>query len=161
MLREFESPYSHGFVRIATAIPSLRVADPAFNAAATAELGRRCAAEGAAVVVFPELGLSAYSIDDLVQQDVLLEACREALGQLLEANRGLASLWFVGMPLRAGGRLFNTAVAIHDGVVLGVVPKSYLPNYREFYENATTPPAAAWTSRVSNCSAGRCPSALI
>src|SRR5918994_588119 len=130
----FNSIYTHGFVRVAVGIPSLRVADPVYNVEHTLDLATRATREGAAIVLFPELGLSAYSNDDLFHQDALLEGTRQALGQLVEASQALPSLLIVGAPLRLQGALFNCAVSICRGRVLGVTPKTYLPNYREFYE---------------------------
>ncbi|MFH5226988.1 NAD(+) synthase [Antrihabitans spumae] len=130
----FDSPYSHGFATVAVAVPSVRVADPRFSADQTNALVRRAAAGGAAFVAFPELGLSAYSIDDLVQQDALLDASLDALESVRSATRGLSIVVAVGAPLAFGASLFNCAVVLQDGRILGVVPKSYLPNYREFYE---------------------------
>ncbi|HFE45264.1 MAG TPA: NAD(+) synthase [Nannocystis exedens] len=130
----FSSIYRHGFARVAVCVPELRVADPAFNSERTIALMRRASAQGAAVVVFPELGLSAYSCDDLFHQEALLDASLSGLLEVLRASRELTPLVFVGLPLRVEGHLFNCAVALCRGVLLGVVPKSYLPNYREFYE---------------------------
>jgi len=130
----YDSIYRHGFVRVAVAIPTVRVADAPYNAARTIELAARAAADRAAIVLFPELGLSAYSNEDLFHQDALLDASRQALGSVLEASRALTPMLVVGVPLRLEGALFNCAVAICRGRVLGVTPKTYLPNYREFYE---------------------------
>lgn len=130
----FFNLHSHGFLRAAVCAPRLRVADPAFNAAETLALARRAAAGHASLVLFPELGLSAYAIDDLVQQAALLEAVEAAVAALLEASRDLAPVLFLGAPVRAGGRLYNAALALHRGRLLAAWPKSYLPNYREFYE---------------------------
>ncbi len=143
----FHSIYRHGFIRVAVGIPGLRVADPRFNTAATLELARRAHERQAALVLFPELGLSAYSNEDLFQQDALLDATLEALGELAAASRALSPLLLVGAPLRVDGRVFNCAVAIHAGRLLGVVPKSYLPNYREFYEKRQFSAARAALSR--------------
>jgi NAD+ synthase (glutamine-hydrolysing) len=134
MERRFDSLYTHGFARVAACLPAVRVADPDFNLARTLELAQQAAAQHAAVAVFPELGLSAYSNDDLFHQDALLEAVEGALRQLARASATLPPLLLVGAPLRREGRLFNCAVALQRGRVLGVVPKTYLPNYREFYE---------------------------
>jgi NAD+ synthase (glutamine-hydrolysing) len=112
----------------------VRVADPEFNAERTLALAGRAASEGAAVVAFPELGLSAYTAEDLFQQDALQNAVQAALAKIVAESTGLAPVLIVGAPLAAEQRLFNAAVVIHRGRVLGVVPKSYLPNYREFYE---------------------------
>ena len=130
----FASMYRHGFVRTAVGIPTVRIADPVYNAAATIDLARRADAERAAVCLFPELGLSGYSIDDLFHQEALLGAVVEALDQVVEASRSLLPVLIVGAPLRHRDALFNCGVVVHRGRVLGVVPKSYLPNYREFYE---------------------------
>ena len=128
------SPYRHGFVRIAACVPTIRIADPKDNAARTLDLVRKGHEQGVAVMLFPELGISAYAIDDLLHQDALLDAVEAAIGRLVEESRGLSPAFVVGAPLRSGGRLFNCAVAIHGGEILGVTPKIFLPNYREFYE---------------------------
>jgi NAD+ synthase (glutamine-hydrolysing) len=130
----FDSLYSHGFVRVAAAVPRVHIAEPAANAEHTLELARRASAEHAALIAFPELGLSAYSIEDLLQQQALLDWVLESLDRIVTASGDLFGVLVVGAPLRAQGGLFNTAVVIHGGRVLGVVPKSYLPEYREFYE---------------------------
>jgi NAD+ synthase (glutamine-hydrolysing) len=134
MASSFFSLYTHGFARVAVGVPALRVADPPFNAERTIALARRAHDVGAAVAIFPELGIAAYSSDDLFHQDALLDATRAALASVAAASAALRPLLIVGAPLRFEGRLFNCAVAIHAGRVLGVTPKSYLPNYREFYE---------------------------
>ncbi len=133
-LNAFYSPYTHGFVRACVCVPFLRVADPTYNAQQTLGLAARASEMGAAVALFPELGLSAYSNEDLFHQDALLEASLDALGQVVEASRTLTPLLLVGAPLRFDGQLFNCAVVVYRGRVLGLTPKSYLPNYREFYE---------------------------
>jgi NAD+ synthase (glutamine-hydrolysing) len=130
----FDSIYRHGFARVAVATPRVEVASPAFNVAQTLELAREAAAEHCVFVLFPELGLSAYSNEDLFQQDALLDASRAALVQLVEASRDLPVALAVGVPVQADGRLYNCAVVVHRGRVLGAVPKTYIPNYREFYE---------------------------
>lgn len=134
MPTRFQSIYSHGFIRVAVCIPSLRVADPAFNIEPTLDLARRASEAHAAVALFPELGVSAYSNEDLFHQDALLEATRAALERLTAESEALAPVLIVGAPLRFGAKLFNCAVVIYGGNVLGIVPKTYLPNYREFYE---------------------------
>ncbi|WP_415041658.1 NAD(+) synthase [Gordonia sp. (in: high G+C Gram-positive bacteria)] len=122
------------------------LADPAANARRTIDLLTAAAADGAAVIAFPELGLTGYSVDDLVQQDALLDAALTGLDQVRAATAGLAALVCVGVPLRVGDALYNTGVVLHDGEILGVAPKSYLPNYREFYEHRLF--AAARTAPV-------------
>jgi len=147
MDRPFDSPYSHGFVRVAVCVPLVRVADPAYNVGRTLGLARRASELGAAVALFPELGISAYSNEDLHQQDVLLGGVEAALGQLVEESRELLPVLLVGAPLRFEGKLFNCAVVVYRARVLGIVPKSYLPNYREFYEVRQFTPARAAVSR--------------
>lgn len=119
---------------MSAAVPVCRVADVAFNVAATLDLWRRAHVQGDALVVFPELGLGGYSVRDLMFDRHLLDACEAALLDLAEASRDLQPLALVGLPLRAQGGLFNVAAAIQGGRVLGLVPKAYLPNYREFEE---------------------------
>jgi NAD+ synthase (glutamine-hydrolysing) len=132
--KDFYSIYAHGFLRCAVCMPEVKVADPQYNAERTLLLARRASEAGAAVALFPELGLSAYSNDDLFHQDALLEATLAALGSIVEASRTLTPVLLVGAPLRFDGRLFNCAVAIYRGRILGVAPKTFLPNYREYYE---------------------------
>jgi NAD+ synthase (glutamine-hydrolysing) len=134
MKERFFNLYTHGFARVAVGVPRCRVADPAFNASQTLALAREAADKGAALVAFPELGLSAYTCDDLFRQQALLDACERALLSLAEASASLPLAMIVGMPVRVGHSLFNCAVVIAGGRVAGVVPKSYLPNYGEFYE---------------------------
>ncbi len=126
--------YRHGFVRVAVATPGVRISDPAFNAGATASLMREAARKKAIVCVFPELGLSAYSCEDLFHQQALLEGAERALALLLERTRALPLAALVGLPVLADGLLYNCAALICLGRLLGVAPKTYLPNYREFYE---------------------------
>lgn len=133
-MESMSTPYAHNFIRVAAATPRVRVADPAANVAETLALARACDADGAALVVFPELGLSGYAIDDLLFQDTLLDRVEAAIGELAASTVGIGALLIVGAPLRWGDRLFNCAVAIKDGAVIGVTPKVFLPNYREFYE---------------------------
>ena len=130
----FHSLYSQGFVRVAAAVPNVRIADPAFNAQRTLELARGASEENAALVLFPELGLSGYAIDDLLHQQSLTDAVLEAIATLVAESASLEPVIVVGAPLEAERGLFNTAVVIHRGRVLGVVPKSYLPEYLEYYE---------------------------
>ncbi|MGE3142862.1 MAG: NAD(+) synthase [Hyphomonadaceae bacterium] len=130
----FQSLYAHGFVRVAIAAPRVTPADPMANAAAILTFAREADAAKAAVLLTPELGLSGYAIDDLLQQDAVLDAVEEAIGRIKAESVALSPILIVGAPLRAGGALFNCAVVIRRGNILGVVPKSFLPNYREFYE---------------------------
>jgi NAD+ synthase (glutamine-hydrolysing) len=130
----FRSLYRHGFARVAACTIDSHLADPAANVRAILDEARLCHEAGAVLAVFPELCVSGYAIDDLLMQDVLLDAVEDALLTLAEASRDLLPILLVGAPLRVGSRLYNTAVAIHGGSILGVVPKIHLPNYREFYE---------------------------
>ena len=132
--RNFRSLYRHGFARVAACTHVSALADPAANAASILGLAREVSARGAALAVFPELALSAYAIDDLLLQDPLLDAVERAARDVIAASADLLPLLLVGAPLRHAGRVYNCALAIHRGRLLGVVPKAYLPNYREFYE---------------------------
>jgi NAD+ synthase (glutamine-hydrolysing) len=132
--KDFFSLYSHDFVRVACCVPRTRVADATYNVAETLKLAALGDKARAAVMVFPELGLSSYAIEDLLLQDALLDEVEASVGKVVEASKTLFPVLIVGAPLRLAGRLHNTAVVIHRGKVLGVVPKTYLPNYREFYE---------------------------
>jgi NAD+ synthase (glutamine-hydrolysing) len=130
----FCSIYTHGFARVAACTIKTTIADPNANAAMVLDIARQCHDRGAVLALFPELCLSGYAIDDLLMQDALLDEVVAAIELLVETSRDLRPLLLVGAPLRFGNRLYNTAVAIHRGAALGVVPKQYLPNYREFYE---------------------------
>ncbi len=131
---DFRNVYAQGFARVAACTLPVALADPAENARRLAEQVSACHEEGVAVAVFPELSLSGYSIDDLLLQDVLLDAVDAAVVELAAATARLAPLVVVGAPLRHGNRLYNCGIVLHRGEVLGVAPKSYLPTYREFYE---------------------------
>ena len=134
MSNPFFNLYSHGFARVAVGVPECKVADPAFNAAQTIALAQQAAQGGAVLAAFPELGLSAYTCDDLFHQKALLDACEAALDQVMQATAELDIALIVGAPLRVAHQLYNCAVVVAGGRILGVVPKSYLPNYGEFYE---------------------------
>ena len=131
----FGSLYAHGFARVAACTVFGRVGDPSANAAAVLAEAQACHAEGAALCVFPELALSSYAIDDLLMQDALLDDVGAAAAALVEASERLRPLMLVGAPVRWRHRLYNCALAIQGGRLLGVVPKIHLPNYREFYEH--------------------------
>ena len=131
---DFFNLYAHGFARVAVATPLVRVADPGHNGAATLELMRRAAREDVVLAVFPELGLSAYSCEDLFHQQALIDASAAALAKLLRESRNLNTAALVGLPVAIDGLLYNCAALIARGRLVGVVPKTYLPNYREFYE---------------------------
>jgi len=143
----FHNIYRHGFARAAVCIPRVAPAEPRANLEHTLELARRASDAHAAVALFPELGLSGYSNEDLFFQDALLDAALEAAAELTDASRDLFPVLLVGLPVRFEGCLFNCALVIHRGRLLGVVPKSYLPNYREFYEKRQFNRAARATVR--------------
>ncbi len=131
----FRSLYRHGFARVAACTVPVRLADPRHNLQQIIELARECDASGAALAVFPELCLSGYAIDDLRQQDALLEGVTECLVQLKAESAAWKTLVVIGAPLVQRDRLFNCAAVLHRGEILGIIPKSYLPNYREFYDS--------------------------
>ncbi|MBV9016315.1 MAG: NAD(+) synthase [Alphaproteobacteria bacterium] len=130
----FFSPYRHEFVRVGACVPPVAVAEPAKNGDQVLDLLAKGDKAALAVMVFPELCLSAYAIDDLLFQDAVLEAVVGQITRLLAASKKLNPVFVVGAPLRWRGRLYNCAVAMHRGRLLGIVPKVFLPNYREFYE---------------------------
>lgn len=154
----FFNLYDHGFVRVALAMPEVRVADPDWNAARTLELLREAAEARALLAVFPELGLTAYSCEDLFHQQALLDAAREALGRVVEASRELQIAAVVGLPLALDGRLYNCAAVFARGRLLGVSPKSFLPNHQEFYElRQFTPGAISRRTHVDLCGESQVP----
>lgn len=126
--------HSHGLVRVASCTPRVDPANPVFNRRQTLELARQGHEQHVDLMVFPELCLSAYAIDDLLLQDTLLDQVEAEAAALLHASESLHSVLVVGAPVRRNGRIYNCAVVMHRGQLLGIVPKSYLPNYREYYE---------------------------
>jgi NAD+ synthase (glutamine-hydrolysing) len=130
----FRSLYQHGYARVAACTGRIAIADPPANAEMVLRQARECAGEGVAVAVFPELCLTGYSIEDLLLQDAVLDDVETALQTVVEGSAGLLSVLVVGAPLRHRNRIYNCAVVVHRGRILGVAPKSYIPNYREFYE---------------------------
>jgi len=130
----FHSPRTHGFVRVAAATPVVHIADPKANAEAHAALIRQAGAQGVDLVVFPELSLSAYAIDDLHMQAALLDEVERQIGGLATVAGEAGLVAVVGAPIRHGDRLLNCAVVLAGGEIVGAVPKTYLPNYREYYE---------------------------
>src|SRR5919106_1923491 len=140
---DFFNLYNHGFIRVAVGVPEARVADPVFNGERTIDLMRKAEDEKAVLALFPELGLTAYSCEDLFHQEALLAGALEGLGTVLQASEALNLIAVLGMPLRVDHLLFNCGIVIHRGKILGIVPKTFLPNYREFYEYRQFAPAAA------------------
>jgi len=131
---DFSALHGHGFVRVGVATPAVAVADPERNAAAILQAMTRAADDGVDLLIFPELALSGYAIDDLLLQDALLEGVERAIEELAAQTRSLGVVALIGAPIRRNGRVYNCAVALARGTILGVVPKTFLPNYREYYE---------------------------
>jgi len=130
----FGAIHRHGFVRVAAASPRASTGDVAFNVAETLKLAKEADRKGVDLAVFPELNLSSYAIDDLLLQDAFLDAVEAGIGRLAKESAKLKTVLVVGAPLRRNGRLYNCGLAIARGRILGAVPKSFLPNYREYYE---------------------------
>lgn len=133
--RSFYSAYAQGFMRCAVGTPIVHLADPMENAKVTIDILKQAHDHNVGVLVMPELNLSGYSIDDLLHQQALIIAVENALEKIISASRNFSPLAIIGAPLLWNGQLYNCGIVIHKGIILGVVPKSYLPNYREFYES--------------------------
>lgn len=131
----------YGFVKVAAVSPELKVADVKFNTLKIEEEIARQTKEGTEILVFPELCLCGYTCGDLFLQPLLSEACRRALKELSLFTRGISMLIFVGLPMDYMGKLYNCAAALCNGRVLGIVPKTHIPNYSEFYERRYFSPA--------------------
>jgi NAD+ synthase (glutamine-hydrolysing) len=136
----FRSLYRHGFLRVAAATVHTAIGDPPANARAVLVAARACAEEGVGLVVYPELALTGYSIEDILLQDTLLDEAEAALGEVVAASADLLPVLVVGLPIRHRHRIHNVAAVAHRGQLLGVAPKSYLPTYREFYERRQIAP---------------------
>ncbi len=134
---------NYGFVKVASAIPSLKVADCTYNIQQIESLIVQAEGKGVEIIVFPELCISGYTCGDLFGQQLLLEKCEESLFKLLDFTRSLQIISLVGMPVMVGGLLMNCAVVVQGGKILGVVPKTFLPNYKEFYERRWFAPSTA------------------
>lgn len=133
-MSSFYSLYSHDMARVAVAVPLVKVADPIYNAEETIKMAKIAVDKGAVLILFPELGLSAYSNDDLFQQEALQNEVLNALHKVIRASENMSAVLLVGAPLLYDCSLWNCGIAIHQGKILGISPKTYLPNYREFYE---------------------------
>ncbi len=147
---EFFNLYHQGFIRAAVCIPEVRVANPRFNAEKTIRLAREAAAGRAIFAVFPELGLSAYSNEDLFHQDALLRGVQDALRHILEETRHLNLIQVFGAPVQVDHGLYNCGLVLYRGRILGAAVKSYLPNYREFYEGRQFKPAGDALAKTIN-----------
>jgi NAD+ synthase (glutamine-hydrolysing) len=139
----FRSVYQHGFARLAACTTRIAIADPPANAEVVLREARACAEEGVAIALFPELNLTGYSIEDLLLQDAVLDGVEAALARVVEGSADLLPVLVFGAPLRHRNRIYNCAIVVHRGRVLGVAPKSYLPTYREFYERRQLAPGDA------------------
>ena len=124
----------YGFIKVAAAVPAVRVADVEYNVLEMEKLIAMADADHVEVMCFPELSLTGYSCQDLFKERLLLDKAEEGLMMLLDFTRKLDVICIVGMPVQAGGLLLNCAAVIQHGSLLGIVPKTYLPNYNEFYE---------------------------
>jgi NAD+ synthase (glutamine-hydrolysing) len=130
----FESIHRHGFVRAAAASPTGSSGDVTFNVDQAIALARDADSKGCDLVVFPELNISSYAVDDLFMQEAFLDAVEDGIARFRDASRALSPVLVIGAPLRRNGRLYNCALVVARGRIIGVVPKSFLPNYREYYE---------------------------
>ncbi|MDO9530086.1 MAG: NAD(+) synthase [Syntrophales bacterium] len=151
-MKQFFNLYNHGFVKVAVCIPEVRVADTVFNAESTVKLAKEAAENNAIFALFPELGISAYSNEDLFHQDALLQSVLDSLEYIIDATRDLNLIMVVGAPLQVDSSLFNCGIVLYRGKILGVAVKSYLPNYREFYEGRQFSPAEEALSETINLS---------
>ena len=130
----FFDMHTHGMVRVATSTPCVRPADVAFNVGGVISEAKRASECHVDLLVYPELTLSSYAIDDLHLQAALLDRVERGVAEVVEASAEVTPVLVIGAPLRRNGKIYNCALVIAGGELLGVVPKSYLPNYREFYE---------------------------
>ena len=124
----------HGFIKVAAISPKIKVADPAYNAGVIVEKMKEAYEKGAKILVFPELCITGYTCGDLFLQEILLEEAKRQLSVIAEATQDMDALVMVGLPVEREGRLYNVAAVLQQGSVLGMVPKSNLPMYGEFYE---------------------------
>ena len=123
-----------GFVKAAAATPDIRVADVAYNTENICKMIDETVANGAKVIVFPELCVTGYTCSDLFMQDILLKEAKEALFKIADYTKEKDALIFIGVPLAVDGELYNVAAALNRGNILGLTTKTFLPNYGEFYE---------------------------
>ena len=136
---------NYGFIRVAAAIPELKVADCAFNSQQIEQLVRKASEQEVQVVCFPELSVSGYTCADLFNQRLLIEQAECEVERLLESLASCSSIYIIGAPVRVAGKLYNTAVVCQSGKILGIVPKTHIPNYSEFYEKR-------WFESAKECS---------
>jgi NAD+ synthase (glutamine-hydrolysing) len=148
--KQFFNLYNQGFIRVALCIPELRVADVAFNTEEMIKMASQATAGEAIFALFPELGISAYSNEDLFHQDALLKSVREALQRLIAETSQMNIILVVGAPLQVNTSLFNCGIVLYQGRIMGIAVKSYLPNYREYYEGRQFSPAEEILSKTVN-----------
>ena len=141
----------YGFVKVCAATPEIKVADVEYNTKNIINAIKTSAAAGSEVTVFPELCVCGYTCGDLFNQKVLLDGVEKALAQICKATEGIDTLVFVGAPISSGGKLYNCAVAICGGQILGIVPKTFIPNYGEFYEHRYFSPAPGEPFYIDIC----------
>ncbi len=132
---------NYGFIKVCAATPEIKVADVEFNTAQIIKAIKQSAENGSQLTVFPELCVCGYTCGDLFNQPLLIKACENAVAEICDATKGLQTLVFIGSPVEYNGKLYNCAVAVNNGEILGIVPKTYLPNYGEFYEKRNFSPA--------------------
>ena len=125
---------NHGFIRVAAAVPKMKVGDIDYNIDQIIKLAKKASGENVSIIVFPELSITGYTLGDLFHQQLVIEKAKEALDQITKITHDLKSVIMVGLPMEFSGKLFNVAAAISDGKIIGIVPKTYIPNYKEFYE---------------------------
>jgi NAD+ synthase (glutamine-hydrolysing) len=130
----FEAIHRHGFVRVSAASPTGSSGDVGFNVDQAIALAEEADGKGCDLVVFPELNISSYAVDDLFLQEAFLDAVEDGIARFRDSTAKLRPVFAIGAPLRRNGRLYNCALVVSKGRILGVVPKSFLPNYREYYE---------------------------
>ena len=140
-----------GFISVACGSPDLRLADCHYNAEQTFTIMRAAEKAGVKVLVLPELGLTGYTCGDLFFQETLLRGAEEALATVLEATRNLEVVTAVGLPVRVNNKLYNCAAVIQKGEILGLIPKTHLPNYGEFYEKRQFAPAPEEDDFIALC----------
>ena len=147
-MKQFFNLYNHGFIKAAVCIPEVRVADTTFNAGSTVKLAKEAAGNNAVFAIFPEMGISAYSNEDLFHQDALLQSVLVSLQYIMDATKDLNLIMVVGAPLQVDSLLFSCGIVLYRGNILGVAVKSYPPNYREYYEGRQFSPAEEALSKT-------------
>lgn len=142
---------NYGFIKVAAAVPQVKVCDCTWNTNQLESLAAQAEGKGVEIICFPELAITGYTCADLFLQQQLLESCENALFRLLDVTRSLNIIIIVGLPVRINTTLLNAAAVIQKGKILGIVPKSFIPNYREFYEKRWFSPGADINTMVTLC----------